>query len=168
MKTKFSLHIVFVSLVSLLMISTANAEFVCDVFERVDPSVFRVSERNSDWVIADTSKANIDIVCLGEAAENELVLNAVDWINNYVRQITGQKIKIQNKPSVLPALYLGYGEKTKQEFETLSNEFKVEHNLGPQGFVLRQININNKKAMICWSPTVLGCRYGLIEFLRSL
>ena len=161
-------QVIFVFLLVLSTFSPVRAELVCDIFRRVDPSSFRVSERNGVWPVADGTQAFMEIVCVDNAAGNELVTNAIDWINHYVSQTTGRKIAVRTAPTNLPVLYVGYGDTAKQRFESLAGEFSVKTDPGPQGFIVRQIGTGGKKTICCWSPTPLGCRYGLIEFLRSL
>ena len=158
-----SKQIVFAFMAISLTVSTICAESEYNIFQRVDPSSFRVSQRNAAWSIAE-----MEIVCVDAAAGNELVTNVIDWINNYVTQTTGKKIAVRTEATNRPTLYVGYGDAAKRRFESLSNEFSVKTDPGLQGFIFRQVGINGKKAMVCWSPTELGCRYGLIEFLRSL
>ena len=146
-----------------MTVSPIRAAFEYDIFQRVDPSEFRVSQRNGAWPVAEA-----EIVCIDAASDNELVTNAIDWINDYVMQSTGRKIAVRTEPTGLPALYVGFGDAAKRKFESLSSEFSVKTDPGPQGFIVRQVGMNGKKALFCWSPTALGCRYGLIEFLRSL
>ena len=41
--------------------------------------------------------------------------------------------------------------------------------VGPQGFIIQTVaDPQVGEVLLCWSPTPLGCRYGLIEILRSL
>jgi hypothetical protein len=41
--------------------------------------------------------------------------------------------------------------------------------VGDQGFVIhRASNTQAGEVLVCWSPAAIGCRYGLIEILRSL
>ena len=138
-----------------------NALLGYDIFKRVDPTMFRVSQREAAWSVAGSNGTDIEFVCLGDAAGDELVTNAIDWINRYVRQQTGHEIAVRSEKSQCTALYIGFGEKT-------GKKLNITVDPGPQGFVLKQVAIDGINAMYCWSPTALGCRYGLIEFLRSL
>ena len=149
-------------------LSPVKAEFDYDIFRRVNPATFRVSQREAVWYVADNNAPAMDIVCLNSAAENELVSNAIDWIKGHVRQQTNQVIAVRSERATLPPLYVGFGEDAGETLAEITKDFPLNVDPGPQGFILKQIVIDGNKAMGCWSPTALGCRYGLIEFLRSL
>ena len=158
---------------ALLFAVSLRAESEYDIFTKVDPRTFRVSERGTVWPLVSHEKPLMEIHCYGEAFDSELIANAIDWIGNYAFQVTGQKPgvrkgSVSSTPRVLPVLHVGFGETAKKEFETLSKDFHIPADPGPQGFFLRQISHQGKTAMICWSPSPLGCRYGLLELLRSL
>ena len=144
--------------------STISIEYDNDIFKRVYPETFRVAQREAALPVADQNGAIIDFVILGDAAENELVTNAIDWINHYVRQQTNKEISIQSSKTERAALYVGFGEEARKKLKN----FRINEDPGPQGFVLKQSNVGGQQVLCCWSPTALGCRYGLIEFLRSL
>ena len=120
--------------------------------------------KDATWLVAARNGTFMDFVCLDDAAGNELVTNAIDWINIYVRQQTNREIAVHSAKKKLVAFYVGFGEEARKNL----TDFQINDDPGSQGFVLKQVNIDGKKAMCCWSPTELGCRYGLIEFLRSL
>ena len=94
--TKFFVTIIFVFFSSC---SSVKTEKGYDIFTRVDPTTFRVTQREAAFPVAGHDGAVIDFVCLGDAANNELVTNAIDWINIYVTQTTGQKIAVRSEKS---------------------------------------------------------------------
>ena len=161
MKSSIIKSAIALTLVFFASCSPNKTVFDFDIFKRVDPTAFRVAQREAFWQVADANGAAIEFVCLGAAANDELITNALDWINRYVGQQTKHEIILRKGKSQRAALFIGFGEKA-------GKEFGVTVDPGPQGFVLKQAEIDGKKAMYCWSPTALGCRYGLIEFLRSL
>lgn len=152
----------------LSFLSPLKAGFDCDIFQRVDPATFRITQREAVWHVADNNAPAMDFVCLVSAAENELISNAIDWINGYVRQQTNQVITVRPERAKLAPMYVGFGEEAGKTLAGMTKDFPLNVDPGPQGFILKQIVIDGNKAMSCWSPTALGCRYGLIEFLRSL
>ena len=50
-----------------------------------------------------------------------------------------------------------------------AGRFQIDPRVGEQGYVIRRVRDPQRGDMLmCWSPAELGCRYGLIEILRSL
>jgi len=45
---------------------------------------------------------------------------------------------------------------------------EVDPSVGPQGFVVQRVQSGDAARLVVWSPHPLGCRYGLIELMRSL
>jgi hypothetical protein len=162
MKKNLLTVIIFVFFSSCLPTKTdKNPLLGYDIFKRVDPTSFRIAQRDAAWSVVGSTGPSIEFVCLDDAVVNELITNAIDWINQYVRQQTKHEIAVRSGKSQRAALYIGFGNEAAKKFD-------INVDPGPQGFVLKQIDIDGKKAMYCWSSTALGCRYGLIEFLRSL
>ena len=160
---KFSLVGSFI-LMFFLSCSQIKSGLEYDIFKRVDPTAFRMAHREAAWPVADANGPYIEFVFLGDTTENELVTNAIDRINLYVRKQTNQEIAVRSANTERVALYVGFGEAARKKL----NRFRIDVDPGPQGFVLKQAVVDGQQAMCCWSPTALGCRYGLIEFLRSL
>ena len=121
-------------------------------------------QKETAWRVADKKGAVMDFVCIGDAAGNELVTNAIDWINCYVKQQTNREIAVLSAKKKRAAFYVGFGEEARKKLA----DFQISDDPGTQGFVLKQALINGQKAICCWSSSELGCRYGLIAFLRSL
>ena len=46
--------------------------------------------------------------------------------------------------------------------------FEPDAGVGPQGFVVERVADGQADLLLCWAAEPLGCRYGLIEILRSL
>jgi hypothetical protein len=44
----------------------------------------------------------------------------------------------------------------------------AEPAVGPQGFVIQRLTHRDRPTLVIWSPGELGCRYGIIELVRSL
>jgi len=45
---------------------------------------------------------------------------------------------------------------------------QVDPAVGPQGFVIQRVRSGTATTLVVWSPHALGCRYGLIDLMRSL
>jgi len=45
---------------------------------------------------------------------------------------------------------------------------RTDSQVGPQGFVIQRLGAPSADRIVIWSPTPVGCRYGIVELLRSL
>ncbi len=167
---RLAISVLTICLFSIVLTGPLFGENDCDIFQKHDPTPFRTAQRNDSWMVVEAGNPRIRIALCAEAEKEELITNAVDWINAYVRQTAAKPIEVggEGDRPATATLHIGFGEQAKKRFEKLSPDFRVKTDPGRQGFVLRQIGTAGGKDMVCWSPTALGCRYGLIEFLRSL
>jgi hypothetical protein len=96
----------------------------------------------------------------------ELVRNAADWISVFSQQATGSALPVGGAERLQqpgPHLVAAVGEPVPFK------AFRPVPEVGPQGFVLQRVRgVEAGEVLLCWSPTELGCRYGLIEILRLL
>ncbi len=131
----------------------------------------RIRERNAtEFLLTDNGQAAADLTLL---ADDELVTNAAQWMQAYVERETGT------------ALALGGAERLQQKANHVvgavgeshplikrlvaEGKLQLEPLVGDQGFVIQRVtDMEAGELLVCWSPAPLGCRYGLIELLRSL
>jgi hypothetical protein len=133
------------------------------------PGLTRVRETSArPIVLARDGRPEADIVLLGNS---ELVRNAADWLSGFVAARTGARIPIGGaelleQPRSHLVATIGEPPQVKRWAE--AGKLHLEPRVGPQGFVVEALDIPAQRgALVCWSPEELGCRYGLIELLRS-
>jgi hypothetical protein len=105
--------------------------------------------------------------------DDELLHNAAEWIASFVRQRSGAALPINRLGPTLSRgrhiLALVGADHPFTRQLTADGRLRLEPRVGEQGFVIQRANdVAAGELLICWSPSVLGCRYGLIEILRSL
>ena len=120
--------------------------------------------------IVEQGKPCVDIVLLNKS---ELLRNAADWIADFAKPISGTALVIggeellKNKGRHIVGI-VGDGDPLVKRLIT-AGKLTLEPLVGPQGFVVQRIDDPELgDLLVCWSPEPLGCRYGLIEILRSL
>ncbi len=136
------------------------------------PQGFSRSRDNADtpFILGDGEQPAADVVLL---ADSELVANAADWLAGFVKRTSGSQMPIggpellvPGRPHVVAAV--GEGSDLVKRL-TAAGLFRPEPLVGPQGFVVERVSDpQSGELLLCWSPEPLGCRYGLIEVLRSL
>jgi len=96
----------------------------------------------------------------------EVVRTACEMMGRLVEARTGADLELRPRPSrteerlvVLPVCGAAA--------EPLVG-LRPEPAVGPQGFVIQQLTHDGRATIVVWSPGELGCRYGLIEVMRSL
>lgn len=153
----------FVSLLA-IVVPCAGAEIWPEGLERVRQPA------DTPWVLSRAGHPEADVVLL---ADSELLRSAARWLADFVQR-TGR--------ATLP---LGGGEQLQHRRRHLvaavgqehplvkrladAGRLRLEPRVGPQGFVLQRVTDPEAgDLLVCWSPAELGCRYGLIEILRSL
>jgi len=118
------------------------------------------------FVLVEQGQPTAEIVV---ASQSELIRNAADWISAFARDRTGAQLKLVN------AAKAG----SRQVVVAIGNDpgladvraagLKLDPRVGPEGFVLQRVgDAAHGEALVCWSPSEVGCRYGLIELLRTL
>jgi hypothetical protein len=115
-------------------------------------------------------RATADIVLL---ADGELLRNAADWLAGFVRRETGAAVRIGGAEQLKPGrahLVAAVGDSHPLIRRlAAAGKLQLEPRVGPQGFVLERASDEEAgELLVSWSPAELGCRYGLIEVLRSL
>ncbi len=102
-------------------------------------------------------------------SQSELVRNAVNWISAFVREKTGAELKIVNAAKAGERQVVVAVGDDPVVAKLRSARLELDPRAGPEGFVLQRVSDpTHGELLVCWSPTELGCRYGLIELLRTL
>jgi hypothetical protein len=131
----------------------------------------RVRERAEPWRLVEEGQPAADIVLLGEG-QDELVRTAADWINGFLRRTTGAALPVGGEELLTPGkrhLVAVIGQHKALTAWTQAGRSEFPDQVGDQGFVLQRLaDPQAGELLICWSPTALGCRYGLIELLREI
>ena len=133
------------------------------------PGLARVRETTARaLVLARDGRPEADIVLLGPG---ELVRNTGEWLSSFVEARTGARIPIGGaelleQPRSHLVAVVGDDPRVKRWAD--AGKIHLEPRVGPQGFVVEALEIPAQHgSLVCWSPEELGCRYGLIELLRS-
>ncbi len=121
--------------------------------------------------LADGGRPTADIVLL--LNDSELLKSAAEWIAGFVQRTSGATMSVGNEPSSRPLgrhIVAAVGQNAPWiERLTAAGKLRLEPSVGPQGFVIQRLyDAEAGEVLLCWSPEPLGCRYGLIEILRSL
>ena len=131
----------------------------------------RVCEKGDRWYLAGGGPP-ADIALLGAAADSELVRNAADWITGFVERQTRVRPAVvrQNAPVVgKRRLIAAFGDAGCAALPGLLDAGRSAPHVGREGYIIRRVSSpRGGSFLLCWSPTERGCRYGLIEVLRSL
>ncbi len=120
--------------------------------------------------LVDQRRADADIVLLDQS---ELLLNAAEWIVDFARRSSGASLPIGGRERLKPGrghivAIVGDADPLGQRLAA-AGLLHPEPRVGPQGFVIERLrDPQSGELLVCWSPAPLGCRYGLIEILRSL
>ena len=104
-----------------------------------------------------------DIVLL---SDSELVANAAGWIGTFCQRETGTVLPVGGRERLRePGPHIVAVVGGQAPFPA----FRPMPEVGAEGFVLQRMEDPQAgKLLLCWSPSDLGCRYGLIEILRLL
>jgi hypothetical protein len=120
--------------------------------------------------LAGHGRAAADIVLLHPS---ELLGNAADWIVDFTHSASGATLPVGGQEQLKPGR--GHIVAVVGDADPLAKRLAaagllhLEPSVGPQGFVIQRVSDpESGEMLICWSPEPLGCRYGLIEILRSL
>ena len=126
----------------------------------------RLNEEGAPLPVTRQDHALLTFVPLGEASENEWVTNQFDEINRYFtsRNYAAVQTASEALPGTIP-LFAAFGTPGLDELVRRDLLFQAGSNIPDQGFVIERRQSDS--ALVCWSPTALGLRYGLIEILRS-
>jgi hypothetical protein len=127
----------------------------------------RVCQQGDAFWLVRAGQNVCRIANLVQGQESVVVKTAIGQLNNYVGGNHGKQIPC--------------AATTQRDFggtwiiaaagkppDLLATAGFAEEDVGDQGFVLRQIKTNNGTWLVIWGRTPLGCRYGIIEVLRSL
>ncbi len=111
----------------------------------------------------------MDVVLL---SDSPLVRGAADWLVAYVKR-GGADVPLVGTDHLVPGrvhLVAAVGQDDPFVRQLVAaGKFHPEPRVGSQGFVVERISdAHSGELLVCWSPEPIGCRYGLIEVLRSL
>ena len=121
-------------------------------------------------LLVDAGKPCADIVLLNDS---ELLSNAADWIVDFTQRNSGITLQVGGRGQLTPGgrhiiAMVGDGHPLVKHLAA-AGALQLEPLVGPQGYVIHRLHDDKLgDLLICWSPEPLGCRYGLIEILRSL
>ncbi|MBM4034825.1 MAG: hypothetical protein FJ291_24030 [Planctomycetes bacterium] len=100
-------------------------------------------------------------------SEDELVTNAADWLAAHAGIERAKKALAGAGQSTIVAA-VGEAHPLIKRL-VAAGKLHLEPRVGPQGFVVERVSdAEAGELLVCWSPSPLGCRYGLLEVLRSL
>jgi len=122
------------------------------------------------FLFVDDGRASADIVL---PADDELLGNAAEWLQGFVQREVGVALPVGdadrlNESTNHLVAAVGDGNPLVKRL-VAEGKLQLEPLVGDQGFVVqRTSDAETGESLVCWSPTQLGCRYGLIEVLRSL
>jgi hypothetical protein len=131
----------------------------------------RERQQGDFWQFGENGRAATDVVLLGAAADSELVANAADWIANFVERSAHVRLAVRKgKPAAGTShLVAVVGDPARAGLPGLFEAGRPAPEVGPAGFVIQRLSTPEQgRLLVCWAATELGCRYGLIEVLRSL
>ncbi len=120
--------------------------------------------------LTDQSRADADIVLL---ERSELLGSAAQWIVDFARRTGGASLPVGGREQLKPGrghivAIVGDADPLGKRLAA-AGLLHLEPRVGPQGFVIERLrDPQSGDLLVCWSPAPLGCRYGLIEILRSL
>jgi hypothetical protein len=140
--------------------------------EEIWPQDFkRVHDKNTTPLqVVGNGKATCNIIL---PQESELLRNAADWIADFTQRNSGAELSIVGTDGLKPnethiVAVVGNDDPLVKRL-TKAGSLQLDPQVGPQGFVLQRVSdLEAGELLVCWSPEPLGCRYGLIEILRSL
>ncbi len=124
----------------------------------------------SPFILSEKDREPADLVLL---ADGELARNAAEWLTGFVQRAAGTSIPIlaADRLKASGRHILATVGNTHPLIRKLAElgQLHLDPRVGPQGFVLERVSDSQwGELLVCWSPAELGCRYGLIEILRSL
>ncbi|MBM4039731.1 MAG: hypothetical protein FJ290_14580, partial [Planctomycetes bacterium] len=124
----------------------------------------RIRERAATpLILAEAGRARAQLVSL---SEHELVTNAAEWLAGYAGIERAKAIALAGGRAILAAV--GEADPFIKRLVD-AGRLRLEPRVGPQGFVIERVSdAQAGELLVCWSPSALGCRYGLLEILRSL
>lgn len=146
----------------------------CHGAEAIWPAGFqRIREESAQpWPLAADGRPTASIVLLGRCGDDERVRNAAEWIAGFVRRSTGAAVPLGGEEVVAVAkrrLVVAVGDGPLLTRLVKAGKLGLPPQVGEQGFVIRRVQDPDAgDLLVCWSPSAIGCRYGLIEILRSL
>jgi len=142
--------------------------------EEIWPRGFqRVREKTTQpWNLAAEGRPVADIVVSGTGGNEDLVRNAAEWLAGFVRRSTRASVTIGGEGLLSGGkrhLVAAVGEQPLLARLVKDGKLELPSQVGNQGFVIRRVEDPGAgDLLVCWSPSAIGCRYGLIEILRSL
>ncbi|MFH1266148.1 MAG: hypothetical protein ABIK89_10510 [Planctomycetota bacterium] len=140
--------------------------------EEIWPQGLQCERQNapSPLVLADEGRAEADIVLL---SDGELIESAADWLSGFVERSGGAALSAGGAERLKAGgrhVVAVVGEEAPLLRRLVAaGKVEIEPRVGSQGFVIQRVSDPQAgELLVCWSPAEIGCRYGLIEILRSL
>ena len=131
----------------------------------------RVCEKGDRWYLAGNGPP-AEWRLWGAAADSELVRNAAQWIAAFVQRRTQVPLAIIRHDTTAARrrrLIAAFGAAARAALPGLFEAGQPVPDVGSEGFVIRRVfSSQGGDSIVCWSPSERGCRYGLINVLRSL
>jgi hypothetical protein len=155
-------------LILLLGVLAMSPAFAADTWPQEPSRVHEPAE--SPLTLADEGRAAADIALL---SDGEPIRNAAEWMAGFVQRSSGAEVIIGGEERLKASgrhIVAAVGEASPLVRRLAAGgKLRLEPQVGPQGFVIqRASDAEAGDILMCWSPAELGCRYGLIEVLRSL
>ena len=130
----------------------------------------RRERASSPFTLAEQGRPSAEVVLL---PDGELVRNAAEWLTGFAKRSVGASIPIIGAERLKPGgrhilAVVGDAAPLIRKLAA-SGKLRLEPGVGSQGFIIERVSDPEVgESLVCWSPAELGCRYGLIEILRSL
>lgn len=161
-------------LASVVLVLAAIVGSKSDGAEEIWPrGLQRVREKSTEpWRFVDQGRPVADVVLLGKCRDDELVRSAAEWLAGFIRRATQATLPIGDE-ALLSAgkrhLLVAVGDHPFITRLVQAGQLSLPREVGNQGFLIQRANDPAAgELLVCWSPAAIGCRYGLIEILRTL
>jgi hypothetical protein len=113
--------------------------------------------------------ASVDVLLDEDAPV--VVRTGVAALNRYLAADAGFTLPVREWSAVeklRPSIIAVAGRDSKLLPRLLRAGLTMPEDLGGQGFVLERLELDGVPVLVIWSPSPIGCRYGLVELARSL
>ncbi len=134
-----------------------------------EPSIRRESRQGERFMLVQQDQASCRIVNTVSGENARVVETAIGQLNQYLSANYGTDLPVES-PAQLPSTGNRIVTVVGAVPPGLPEIPALVEGLGDQGFLIRQIAApsGNGRWLLVWGETSLGCRYGVIELLRSL
>ncbi len=101
-----------------------------------------------------------------------VIRTAVETLNRALKADAGVGLPVRDPSQVSglapPCILPVWGEDSPYLARLRRAGFEAPLELGAQGFAVERLAIEGVPVLVVWSPAPIGCRYGILELLRSL